>query len=198
VHKRVIEDSSAQMELIRLGMMLSHAVVFAIMLCTRVQHTLVHMLQVSCVSYISSCGATGLYEIVPVERLSTLTYADLRSAILGELKVDAAEWKKEVKYEDPYCKDSEVIKFFWKYVQEINDSERVDLLRWMTGLFCLPPGGFSSLTQGFRISKDHGSLDRLPTVSTCSFMLSLPEYKSFDSLAYKLRQASEEYTFGRA
>jgi len=35
-------------------------------------------------------------------------------------------------------------------------------------------------------------------VSTCSFMLSLPEYKSFDSLAYKLRQASEEYTFGRA
>ena len=91
VHKRVIEDSSAQMELIRLGMMLSHLVVFAIILCIRVQHTLVHTLQVSCVSYFVSRGATGLYEIVPVERLSTLTYADPRVAILGELGVDTAE-----------------------------------------------------------------------------------------------------------
>ena len=112
VHKRVIEDSWAQMELIRLGMMLSHVVVFAIILCIRVQHTLVHTFQVSCVSYFLSRGATGLYEIVPVERLSTLTYADPRVAILGELRVDAAEWKKKVKYEDPYCEDSEVIEFF--------------------------------------------------------------------------------------
>ena len=46
----------------------------------------------------------GLYELVPVERLSLLSSDDLRHAILGELRVDVAEWQKIVKYEAPYSK----------------------------------------------------------------------------------------------
>jgi E3 ubiquitin-protein ligase HUWE1 len=91
---------------------------------------------------------------------------------------------------------SQVVLFFWKYVEEISDAERLVLLRWMSGLFCLPPGGFSSLPH-FRINKDHGSLDRLPSVSTCSFSLYLPEYETFNQLATKLKQASQDFTFGR-
>jgi len=86
--------------------------------------------------------------------------------------------------------------FFWRYVEEMNESERLELLRWITGLFCLPPGGFSSV-QGFCIAKDHGATDRLPSVSTCSFTLIMPDYESFDKLASKLRQASAEFSFGR-
>jgi E3 ubiquitin-protein ligase HUWE1 len=92
--------------------------------------------------------------------------------------------------------DSQVVAFFWRYVGELSDAERLVLLRWMSGLFCLPPGGFSGLPR-FKISKDYGSLDRLPSVSTCSFSLYLPESETFDQLASKLRQASQDFTFGR-
>ena len=81
-------------------------------------------------------------------------------------------------------------------MEEMNESERLELLRWITGLFCLPPGGFSSV-QGFCIAKDHGATDRLPSVSTCSFTLIMPDYESFDKLASKLRQASAEVSFGK-
>lgn len=91
-----------------------------------------------------------------------------------------------------------MIKMFWRHVEEISPSEKLELLRWMTGLFCLPPGGFSSLSQHFHIRKDSGCADRLPTVSTCTFALYLPEYETFDQLSHKLKQACIESTFGKA
>ena len=91
-----------------------------------------------------------------------------------------------------------MIQFFWTFVEQIEDSDRLELLRWMTGLICMPPGGFASLRHTFSIHKDQGSADRLPSVSTCSFTLSLPEYDSFDKLSLKLRQAIKEVSFGRA
>ena len=39
-----------------------------------------------------------------MERLSLLSSDDLRHAILGELRVDVAEWQKIVQYEAPYSK----------------------------------------------------------------------------------------------
>ena len=140
----------------------------------------------------------GLYELVPVERMSLLSFMELRLAILGELLVDAEEWKRHCIYDAPYSAQSPVIQFFWKYVQSLDDSQRLELLRWMTGLHCMPPGGFSSLHQSFRISKDYGSTNRLPSVSTCSFSLSLPEYDSFELLSTKLGTATAEFSFGRA
>ncbi len=177
-----------------------------------------------------SYRSLGLNEVAAIGRLSLLSCSDLRLALLqvGELSVEASEWKKVVKYEAPYHEvslqhvennfapvtfndfhlshlasdflfqqGSKIVGFFWRYVEEMNESERLELLRWMTGLFCLPPGGFSSV-QGFCIAKDHVSTDRLPSVSTCSFTLTMPDYESFDKLASKLRQVSQEFSFGRA
>jgi hypothetical protein len=57
------------------------------------------------------------------------------------------------------------------YVEEMNESERLELLRWITGLFCHSPGGFSSV-QGFCINKDHMQQTDFPVsapvVSLCS------------------------------
>jgi hypothetical protein len=48
--------------------------------------------------------SAGFHEIVPAERLSLLTFQDLRMAILGELRVDAFQWQQEAQYESPYSK----------------------------------------------------------------------------------------------
>jgi hypothetical protein len=44
----------------------------------------------------------GLYEVVPIGRLSLLSCADLRLALHGNPYVDSLEWKEEAKYELPY------------------------------------------------------------------------------------------------
>lgn len=46
----------------------------------------------------------GFHEIVPAERLSLLTFQDLRMAILGELRIDACQWQQRAQYESPYSK----------------------------------------------------------------------------------------------
>ena len=49
-----------------------------------------------------SYRSLGLNEVVAIGRLSLLSCSDLRLALLGELSVEASEWKKVVKYEAPY------------------------------------------------------------------------------------------------
>ena len=49
-----------------------------------------------------SFRSLGLNEVVAIGRLSLLSCSDLRLALLGELRVEASEWKKVVKYEAPY------------------------------------------------------------------------------------------------
>ena len=61
------------------------------------------MLGLSCTQAPNSLSA-GFHEIVPAERLSLLTFQDLRTAILGELRVDACQWQQVAQYESPYSK----------------------------------------------------------------------------------------------
>lgn len=46
----------------------------------------------------------GLYEVVPIRRLSLLSCSDLRLVLHGNPYLDPLEWKEETKYELPYTK----------------------------------------------------------------------------------------------
>lgn len=107
------------------------------------------------------------------------------------------EWRAHTKYAGLFDADTPVIHVFWSMVAVMNQTERAQLLRFVTGSDRLPVGGFAALrgTEGlcpFTItSLDHRS-DGLPTAHTCFNRLEIPLYEESHELERALAQAVQE------
>ena len=121
----------------------------------------------------------GLFEVIPKSLFSLFTADEFSLLINGIGKIDVEDWKKNTQYTPP---DAEItrseIKWFWKVVNELKETEKALLLKFSTGSPCLPAGGFSQL-QGlggltmFHISTN-SEWNKIPTASTCFNLLKLP------------------------
>ena len=87
-----------------------------------------------------------------------------------------------------YSSDHETIKLFWEVLQDFNEKQKQDLLKFVTSCSHAPLLGFSELHPPFSILSARES-DHLPSASTCMHLLKLPLFNSKEILREKLLYA---------
>ncbi|KAK5781093.1 ubiquitin-ubiquitin ligase HUL5 PWA37_002016 [Arxiozyma heterogenica] len=132
----------------------------------------------------------GLGSIIPQHWFGMFNTVDFQMLISGGHKpVDIEDLRTHTEY-GGYDENDSTIKYFWEVLEEFNDKERRDFLRFVTSVPQAPLKGFSALEPKFGI-RNGGKyeLDRLPTASTCVNLLKLPDYGDKTVLKQKLLYA---------
>lgn len=126
-------------------------------------------------------------------RQESLSASDMEAALSGEATVDPHEWRA-CSVEKGFAPGAPQLTWFWEFVAEMGDRERLDLFAWTTGMACPPSGGLSQLPVAFTIQcdPDPQHCERLPCCHACGFQLDLPLYRTKEVLTAKLRHAMAE------
>ncbi|KAF7386370.1 hypothetical protein HZH68_013502 [Vespula germanica] len=133
----------------------------------------------------------GIGSVVPLEWLQMFNNKELQVLISGaQIPVDVNDLKLHTNYTGGYTPDHPTITAFWKVVNEFNDQQKSKLLKFVTSCSRPPLLGFKELDPPFCI-QHAGSVDRLPTSSTCMNLLKLPDFPNEKTLREKLLYAIE-------
>ena len=101
--------------------------------------------------------------------------------------------REEPSVNNSFFNGANCVSWFWKAVGSMSESDRLLLLRFVTGSDCLPFGGFARLSQPFTVQlRPDLSFHRLPSSHTCFNRLDLPVYRSYEELRDKLLLAIRE------
>jgi E3 ubiquitin-protein ligase HUWE1 len=142
----------------------------------------------------------GLYEVIDTDLISIFTESELELLICGNPVIDVEDWKNNTEYSG-LSMSSNLIRWFWRAVEEFSQSERAKLLHFVTGTSKVPSGGFANLQSNgvetnFRISRSYDNTSSLPSAHTCFNRLDLPDYRSYEILKSKLLLAINEGSEG--
>lgn len=133
----------------------------------------------------------GLANIIDLNWLRMFSPGELQTLISGaQLPIDIEDLKKHTNYSGAYSESHSVIKCFWKVVSEFEDTQRRQLLKFVTSCSRPPLLGFKDLYPPFCIHSA-GKEDRLPTSSTCMNLLKLPEFIEKETMKAKILYAIE-------
>ncbi|XP_017762268.1 PREDICTED: ubiquitin-protein ligase E3C [Eufriesea mexicana] len=131
----------------------------------------------------------GVGSVIPLDWLQMFNNKELQVLISGaKIPVDVNDLKLHTIYTGGYTTDHPTITSFWKIVNEFNDQQKGQLLKFVTSCSRPPLLGFKELDPPFCI-QHAGSVDRLPTSSTCMNLLKLPEFPDEKTLREKLLYA---------
>ncbi|XP_013176947.1 PREDICTED: ubiquitin-protein ligase E3C [Papilio xuthus] len=139
----------------------------------------------------SQCNAfkRGVTSVVSAEWLRMFSCRELQLLISGaEVPIDLDDLKRNTHYAGGFSETHPTVQAFWKVVEGFTDSQRRQLLKFVTSCSRPPLLGFKDLIPSFCI-QSAGAADRLPTASTCMNLLKLPEFRSEQALAEKLLYA---------
>ncbi|KAK6617229.1 hypothetical protein RUM44_005560 [Polyplax serrata] len=136
----------------------------------------------------------GLTNVIPLEWIQMFNNKELQVLISGaEIPVDVDDLKQYTKYSGGYTDDHPTIKIFWKVVRNFSDTQKRQLLKFVTSCSRPPLLGFKELDPPFCI-QNAGTVDRLPTASTCMNLLKLPEFPDeklmTDKLVYAIQSGA--------
>jgi len=140
----------------------------------------------------------GFYELIPQHLLRPFDERELELIICGLGSIDVDDWKRNTKLK--HCtSDSNIVKWFWKVVENFDEEQRARLLQFVTGSSRVPLQGFKALqgatgSQGprlFTIQCIDNSTDCLPKAHTCFNRIDMPAYESYEKLYNKLTCAVE-------
>ncbi len=161
----------------------------------------------------------GFHDIIPVDLIRIFSEQELELLISGLPDIDVDSWKNNTELHG-YGSGDPVVQWFWRAVRSFDQTQKANLLQFITGTSKVPLEGFGHLqgvqgTQRFNIHKAYGS-DRLPAAHTwcvphslslcdapayfspsfspllCSFnQLDLPAYESYEKLRHQLLTAME-------
>ncbi|KAG7205243.1 hypothetical protein KM043_018323 [Ampulex compressa] len=131
----------------------------------------------------------GIGSVIPLDWLQMFNNKELQVLISGaQIPVDVNDLKLHTNYTGGYAPDHPTITAFWKVVNEFTDQQKGQLLKFVTSCSRPPLLGFKELDPPFCI-QHAGSVDRLPTSSTCMNLLKLPEFPDEKTLREKLLYA---------
>lgn len=131
----------------------------------------------------------GIGSVVPLDWLQMFNNKELQVLISGaQIPVDVKDLMLHTNYTGGYAFDHPTITAFWKVVNEFNDQQKGQLLKFVTSCSRPPLLGFKELDPPFCI-QHAGTVDRLPTSSTCMNLLKLPEFPDEKTLREKLLYA---------
>jgi ubiquitin-protein ligase E3 C len=137
----------------------------------------------------------GLGSIINPAWLSMFNQSELQRLIGGDSsEIDVEDLRRNTSYSGLYVvgddnQEHPTIGFFWDVMQSMKDSERRDVLKYVTSTPRAPLLGFSQLKPRFSIRDGGNDEERLPSTSTCVNLLKLPVYKSAETLKTKLLYA---------
>ncbi|TRX90850.1 hypothetical protein FHL15_008254 [Xylaria flabelliformis] len=137
----------------------------------------------------------GLGTIINPSWLSMFNQSELQRLIGGDSsEIDVEDLRRNTSYSGLYVigddgQEHPTIRFFWDVMRKLKDSERRDVLKYVTSTPRAPLLGFSQLRPQFSIRDGGTDEERLPSTSTCVNLLKLPVYKSEATLRAKLLYA---------
>ncbi|CAN3370485.1 E3 ubiquitin-protein ligase Rsp5p [Diutina catenulata] len=140
----------------------------------------------------------GFHAFVPPSVLTNFDAHEMELLLSGVMEIDIDDWRRYTKYSG-YSKKSNVIKWFWSLVMEMEPAERAHLLQFVTGSSRVPTSGFCDLRgaygkQLFTINRPTFTLNNFPNAHTCFNRLDLPNYHSRQELQKNLELALNNYT----
>ena len=92
----------------------------------------------------------GIYCVIGTELLEAFDVDEFEFFLCGESKIDISDWKKNTKYRGNLSEKSQIVKWFWKIVSELDDQHKRKLLQFCTGCSRVPAEGF-----GYSINVGH-------------------------------------------
>lgn len=125
----------------------------------------------------------GFFEIVPHRYIAPFTESELELVISGQTDIDLADWKANTEYSGELTAESDVVAWFWNWMDKQNTETHRQVLQFVTGSSNVPLGGFKNLRGvenrvKFSISKAQKDGGSLPSASTCFNMLKMPNFES--------------------
>jgi len=137
----------------------------------------------------------GLGTIINPSWLSMFNQSELQRLIGGDSsEIDIEDLRRNTTYSGLYAigddgKEHPTIVHFWEVMRSLKDSERRDVLKYVTSTPRAPLLGFTQLKPPFSIRDGGTDQERLPSTSTCVNLLKLPVYKTAETLKAKLLYA---------
>ena len=130
----------------------------------------------------------GIYSVIDKHILQILTWNYLEEMVCGKNKLDIKDFKSHTKYTGYSIKDN-IIKWFWKWLESIDEEKQFKYLKFVSGRTRLPkPGSGNDYTH--TITKV-GLSNVLPRSATCFFTLKLPNYDSKKCFIEKIEYVIE-------
>ncbi len=137
----------------------------------------------------------GLTTIIDPSWLRMFNQNELQWLVGGESsEIDVEDLHRNTDYSGPYSigddgEEHPTIKLFWQVMRGLEDSQRREVLKYVTSTPRAPLLGFSQLQPKFTIHFGGPDQERLPSASTCVNLLKLPAYESAELLKRKLLYA---------
>jgi len=82
--------------------------------------------------------------MIPAESSSIFDAREMELLIGGIADIDLVDWKKYTDYRN-YTADDQVVKWFWQWVESLDNESKTRLLQFTTGTSRLPVNGFRDL-----------------------------------------------------
>jgi HECT-domain (ubiquitin-transferase) len=84
----------------------------------------------------------GIHSVIGAELLEAFDVEEFEFFLCGESKIDVTDWKSNTKYRGNLSEKSQIVKWFWKIVSELDDKNKRKLLQFCTGCSRVPAEGF--------------------------------------------------------
>ena len=126
---------------------------------------------------------------------------ELLSVVCGSNDEDT-HWSEtalsaSIAFDHGFSKNSKFSKQFLRLMASFDKSQRRAFLCFTTGCPRLPIGGFGALTPPLTVvRKSYGGDSHLPSASTCTHYLKVPEYSDFEVMKEKFRVAILDGSLG--
>lgn len=132
----------------------------------------------------------GIYSVIGLDLLRVFDVDEIEFFLCGENKIDINDWKLNTKYRGNLSEKSQIIKWFWKIVSELDEAKKRKFLQFCTGCSRVPAEGFGALQSNngkvcrFCIEprKVTNKEEAFIIAHTCFNRIELPLYKDFDTM----------------
>jgi len=136
--------------------------------------------------------AKGFADMIPAKYSRILSVLELNTLVSGTVKLDLDDMMRHVVYTEGYHQRSPVIQWFWSMVKGMTPAERESLLLFWSGSPVPPLFGFASKvtdSDSWTVGLMPGNAMSLPSSSTCSFLLRIPNYPNEEVLRERFKMA---------
>ena len=134
----------------------------------------------------------GFNSVINIKICQILTWRQLEEYVCGKHKIDIEFLKENTDYEG-YDEKDQIVQWFWEWLSECDDDQKVLYLKFVWGKTRLPKK--ENLGASHRICSMTGGDSVFPHAATCFFMIKIPRYSSkkvlVDKLTYSIMNCTE-------
>uniref|UniRef100_A0A5K4F0J4 HECT-type E3 ubiquitin transferase n=1 Tax=Schistosoma mansoni TaxID=6183 RepID=A0A5K4F0J4_SCHMA len=131
----------------------------------------------------------GLNDVIPIDWVRLFDAEELQTLISGaDMVIDVDDLRQHTFYIGNSINYTETLDCFWLVLKNFNESDKRSFLRFVTACSRPPMFGFRDLQPPFSIQITD-EIERLPTASTCTNLLKLPNFRNIHILRERLLYA---------